>query len=152
MISDIGGLHDGLLISVGFLLTSYNAIMFEIAAVKSLFRFQKTPVPSTQKIQKVSKADLIRITQNFESQQILELPACLNLTAKVFCKALFKSDTRSKLKKLERANQEINRALDIRQILRSQQMIRILSECLLSPNSLRLAQRSTSEFVLNETD
>jgi hypothetical protein len=63
---------------------------------------------------------MLRITQHFESQQILELPAYLTLASKVLCKALFAPDTHAKLKKLERANQEINRALDIGQILRTQ--------------------------------
>jgi len=119
MIGDIGGLHDGLLILTGILITSYNSIMFEITAVKTLFRFQKTPVPSSQKIQKVSKADLIRITSYFESQQLLQLPACLTLASKLCCAALFKAEHRSKLKKLEQANQKIKKALDISQILRS---------------------------------
>jgi len=126
--------------------------MFELTAAKMLFRFQQTPVPSPQKVQKVSKADVTRITQYFESQQILHLPACLTLASKVLCKALFKSDTLSKLKKLEKANREINRALDIRQLLRAQQMTRLLSECLLSAQSLRLAQRATATCALNESE
>ena len=118
MIGDVGGLYDGLLILTGFLLTSYNASMFELTAAKTLFRFQKTPVPSAQKILKVSRADLTQITQHFESQQLLQLPACLILASKLFCASLFKSEHQSKLKKLERAKQQINKALDISQILR----------------------------------
>jgi len=56
------------------------------------------------------------------------------------------------LKKLERANQEISRVLDVGQILHSQQMTRILAECLLSPHGLLLAQRATAKCVLNESD
>jgi len=56
------------------------------------------------------------------------------------------------LKKLERANQEMSRVLDVGQILRSQQMTRILAECLLSPHGLLLAQRATAKCVLNESD
>jgi hypothetical protein len=103
LVSDIGGLRDGLLIVVGFLLASYNVSMYELFLVKTFFRFQKRMANSSQNIKKVSKTDLIRISQHIERQQILELPACLNLASKVLCKALFKSDHQSKLKKLERA-------------------------------------------------
>jgi hypothetical protein len=97
----------------------------------------------------VSKADLIQISQHFGSQQILQLSAWLNLASKVCCASLFKSDHRSKLKKLERANKEINRALDIKQLLRTQQMTRILAQCLLSPQSFGLAQRATAKCILH---
>jgi hypothetical protein len=120
MIGDIGGLNDGLFLIAYFLLTTYNASMFEHEVGTTLVKFQKTPTNSSHKIQKVSKAELLRITQHFESQQLLQLPAWLTLASKVLCKALFKTDHQSKLKKLERAKQEINRALDIRQILRQQ--------------------------------
>ena len=153
MIGDIGGLYDGLLLITSFLLVSYNATMFELDLAKTLFAFQQTKAPSSQKIQTVSRTDVIRIKEHFDSWHILQLPACLTLAAsKVLCKALFKSDTRSKLKKLERANRALERALDVRQILRSQQMTRILAECLFSPFSLRLAQRQTAKCVLNETE
>ena len=39
MLGDIGGLYDGLLILTCFLLTSYNASMFELEASKTLFKF-----------------------------------------------------------------------------------------------------------------
>jgi hypothetical protein len=153
MVGDIGGLYDGLFLITGFLLRWYSTSMFEIDFVKSLFKFQKRLVnSSSENIEKVSKADLVRITEHFERQQILELPACLILASKVLCKALFKSDHRLKLKKLERANQEMSRALDIGQILRWQQMTRILAECLLSPHSLHLAERVTAKRVLNEDE
>jgi len=119
MVGDIGGLYDGLFLITGFLLRWYSTSMFEIDFVKTLFKFQKRLVnSSSENIEKVSKADLVRITQHFERQQILELPACLILASTVLCKALFKSDHRSKLKRLERANKEMSRALDIAQILR----------------------------------
>jgi hypothetical protein len=105
MIGDIGGLFDGLLIISAFLLSTYNESMFELSLVKNLFKFQQPPA---------SKADLARITQHLEDQKILELPACLHLISKVLCKALLKSEHRSKLKKFERAHREIKNALDIR--------------------------------------
>ena len=126
--------------------------MFELSVSKILFKFEQKPPRSSQKIEKICQTDLIQINQHFINQQILQLPAYLALASRVLCKVLFKSDTRSKLKKLERANRTINRALDISQILRSQMMTRILSECLLSPQSLRLAQRSTKECALNQSE
>ena len=50
MVGDIGGLFDGLLIVAGFLVTPYNASMFELSVSKILFKFQQTPAPSSQKI------------------------------------------------------------------------------------------------------
>jgi hypothetical protein len=41
MVSDIGGLYDGLLLVTSVLVISYNASMFELTAAKLLFRFQK---------------------------------------------------------------------------------------------------------------
>jgi len=43
MMGDIGGLHDALFLLAGILLNSYNSSMFDLALVKSLFVFQKTP-------------------------------------------------------------------------------------------------------------
>jgi len=43
MLGNIGGLYDGLLILLSFLVGSYNASMFELSLGKSLFKFHKTP-------------------------------------------------------------------------------------------------------------
>ena len=43
MISDIGGLNDGLIIITGFFLSAYNAAKFESAMTSSLFLFRNTP-------------------------------------------------------------------------------------------------------------
>ena len=66
MIGDIGGLHDGLIFFVGFLVSFYNNCMFDLELVKSLFKFQKTPIKSTAKVQRVSNSDFIQITKNIE--------------------------------------------------------------------------------------
>jgi len=53
MMADIGGLYDALFLITGFLINSYNAKMFELELVKSLFKFQKTPIKFSAKIKKV---------------------------------------------------------------------------------------------------
>jgi len=83
---------------------------------------------------------------------VLEVPTCLLLASKVFCKSLFSGERRAKLRLLERAKHEIDTTLDIKQIMRSQLMTRILSECLLSAQSWQLAQLNTSTRVLNQTE
>ena len=71
MIGDIGGLYDGLILLTGIFLRTYNVSLFELDLIKKMFAFQQTLTASPLKIQKVSKADLIQISQHFGSQQIL---------------------------------------------------------------------------------
>ena len=47
MIGEVGGLYDGLLIITGFFLSAYNASTFTQELLKSLFKFQKTPIKET---------------------------------------------------------------------------------------------------------
>ena len=49
MLGDIGGLYDCLFLFVGFLVSSYNAHMFDLELVKTLFKFQKTLIISAAK-------------------------------------------------------------------------------------------------------
>ena len=66
MIGDIGGLYDGLFFIASFLISSYNDWTFDLTLVKTLFKFQKTPLKSAAKISKVSNSDLNQIIQNIE--------------------------------------------------------------------------------------
>ena len=66
MLGDIGGLYDCLFLLVGFLVSSYNACMFDLELVKSMFKFQKTQLKSISKVLKVSSSDVIKIMQNIE--------------------------------------------------------------------------------------
>ena len=68
MIGDIGGLYDGLFFILSFFLSAYNGSKFEKALVKTLFKFQKTPLKTTQTVKKVSSTDLIQIMQHLEKQ------------------------------------------------------------------------------------
>ena len=47
MIGEVGGLYDGLLIITGFFLSAYNASSFAQELVRSLVKFQKTPIKET---------------------------------------------------------------------------------------------------------
>ena len=59
MMGNIGGLYDALFFIIGFLLNSYNASMLDLELVTNIFKFQKTPIKLSSKIQRVSKLDLI---------------------------------------------------------------------------------------------
>jgi len=59
MMGNIGGLYDALFFITGFLLNSYNASMLDLELVTNIFKFQKTPIKLSSKIQRVSKLDLI---------------------------------------------------------------------------------------------
>ena len=89
MLGDIGGLYDGLLFITGFFISTYNASKFEKKLVKSLFKFQKTLLKTTQTVKKVSSADVVQIMLNLEKQQVLELPSLVIMLSKVFCRSLF---------------------------------------------------------------
>jgi hypothetical protein len=134
MVGDIGGLHDGLFFIVGFFVTLYNAAKFESALVLRLFRFTNTPAATTvlSRIKKFTKADVLQISQDLGKQQLLKLPTCLILLSKMLCKSAFLSQHRVKLQKLRQANKKLEKVLDIKYILRHQQMTRLLVECLLS--------------------
>ena len=59
MMGNIGGLYDALFLIAGFLLNSYNASMLDLELVTNIFKFQKTPIKLSSKIQRVSKLDVI---------------------------------------------------------------------------------------------
>ena len=103
MVGDIAGLYKGLVFITGFLLSAYNASKFEKELVKSIFKFQKTLLKTTQTVKKVSSADLVQIMQNLEKQQVLELPSLVIMLSKFLCRSLFSDKRRSQLRRLEKA-------------------------------------------------
>ena len=63
----------------------------------------------------MTKADVIQITKDIESQQVLKVPTCLILFSKICCcKSIFMNQHRLKLRKLERAKQQIADALEVK--------------------------------------
>jgi hypothetical protein len=98
------------------------------------------------------ESDLTIITEDLKQQKILDLRTCLILSSKLFCAQLFSSEHIQKLRKLKRAKQKVDEAIDIKQIMRSLHMTRILSKALLSSQGLRLAKLKTSTRILNDTE
>lgn len=62
---------------------------------------------------------------------------------------MFSTENQSRIRILDKAKQKIDDSLDIKQIIRTHEMIKILSSGLLSTQSLLLSRVQTSPLLLN---